>query len=198
MSSRSQIRLFAISAALVGALLPSFDAAAAQSPFKPSGRPGVETPTATRNPNLEALQLSGISALGPEFRFNLINTNTKKSFWIGLNRTVSGYTITSYDPQDSSVVVEHSGASRRVALRKSSFIAQGPATPMAAPLVPVEPYVPIPESVEGVDEIRNPQTPEEIKQAEYEARMLVSDLLQISMQERERQRLLREQQNQQQ
>jgi hypothetical protein len=52
--------------------------------------------------------------------------------------------------------------------------------------------------VEGVDEIRNPQTPEEIKQAEYEARMLVSDLLQISMQERERQRLLREQQNQQQ
>lgn len=198
MSSRSQIRSFAISAALVGSLLLSFDLVAAQSPFKPAGPPVPEAPTGTRNPDLEALQLSGISALGPEFRFNLFNIHTNKSFWIGMNRTVSGYTVTSYDSQNSSVVVEHNGASRSIALRKASFIAQGPVTPLAAPLVPVEPFVPIPDSVEGVDEIKNPQTPDEIKQAEYEARMLVSDLLQISMQERERQRLLREQQNQQQ
>ena len=198
MFSRSQVLSFAISTILIGALLLSFDAEAAQSPFIPSGGPAKAASPAARNPDLEALQLSGISALGPEFRFNLVNVKTKKSFWIGLNRTVSGYTITSYEPQNSSVVVEHSGASRRIALRKASFIAQVPVAPMAAPLVPVEPFVPIPDSVEGVDEIKNPQTPDEIKQAEYEARMLVSDLLQISMQERERQRLLREQKNQEQ
>jgi hypothetical protein len=44
----------------------------------------------------------------------------------------------------------------------------------------------------GVDEIKNPKTPAEIKQAEYEARMLVSDLLDISMKAREEQRKLRE------
>lgn len=197
MFSRLQILSSAVSAVLAGGLLLSPAAVAAQSPFVPPGSPAKAAPPPARNSDLEALELSGISALGPEFRFNLINNKTKKSFWVGLNRTVSGFTITSYDPRNSSVVVTSGSGSRTISLRKASFVAQGPVVPVAAPLVPVEPFVPIPDSVEGVDEIKNPQTPDEIKQAEYEARMLVSDLLQISMQERERQRLLREQQGQQ-
>jgi hypothetical protein len=46
-------------------------------------------------------------------------------------------------------------------------------------------------------EIVNPKTPQEIAQAEMEARMMVSDLLEISMQERARQKALREAQKQQ-
>lgn len=176
------------------AVFTAAGAIAAQSPFVPSGKPDKPISEKATNADLAALQLSGISALGPELRFNLVNPRTKKSFWVRLNGTVSGFTVTAYDQKTSAVVVEHGGSSRRITLRRPTFIAAAQPAAVQTPLKPPEPYTPIPDTVEGVDEIKDPKTPEEIKQAEYEARMLVSDLLQISMQERERQRLLREQQ----
>jgi len=170
---------------------------AGASPFVPPSK-APAAPAPASDPVLDAIELSGISIIGDEQRFNLVDTRTKKSFWVELHATENGLTVESYNPEDDSVVVRHGDRRRRVELRRSVIVASGGA-PRPAPLpgedLPgVPPPVEIPPHIQGVDEIKDPKTPEEIKQAEFEARMLVSDLLQISMRERARRKALREQQ----
>ncbi len=163
----------------------------AQSPFLPASTPPAAT-SASTDGALAALQLSGISVIGDDQRFNLVDSRNKRSFWIALRETQEGFTVESYDAASDAVVVRRGGETRRLELRQSRIVVTEPVS--AAPVI-VAGGDPAPGvRREGVDEIRNPQTPAQIKQAEFEARMLVSDLLELSMQERARQKALREQQ----
>jgi hypothetical protein len=112
---------------------------------------------------------------------------------VPLNDTVNGITVVSYDAANEQVLVRRGLIERPLALRKAVLVA-APVSPVAMPgrQMPNAPVAAARPPGTGVDEIKNPKTPEEIKQAEYEARMLVSDLLDISMKAREEQRRLRE------
>jgi hypothetical protein len=161
-------------------LVNPFPKAGAQSP-----------PAAAKDPDLEALQLSGITLLGSERSFNLFNPRTKKTFWVSLNEPFDGYTVLGFDAANDTIDVQRGQFRRTIALRRPTIVAAPPAT--AKPAVPPVPgQRPQPLTTVGVDEIANPKTPREIAQAETEARNMVSDLLEIGMQERARQKALRE------
>lgn len=173
--------------AAVALLLPG-SALQAASPFEPAGTPVVSV---QGDPELQALQFSGISVIGSDHRFNLTNSRTHKSFWVALNESFDGFTVTSYDPASDSVIVQRGAFSRVVPLRRATIVAQAvpaPVVPVPLPPAGAEPA----RTVVGVNEIANPKTPKEIAQAEFEARMLVSDLMEISMRERARQKALRD------
>lgn len=172
-------------------------AVAAQSndpnPFEPPAATPGPGP-AVGDADLDALQFSGVSTIGDETSFNFSDPRTRKSFWVSLKgSSEGGFSVVSYDAAAEQVVVRHGSRTRPISLRKSVLVAAPVviARPAAAPPITTAANAPRP-SGGGVDEIKNPKTPEEIKQAEYEARMLVSDLLDISMQERARQRAIRE------
>lgn len=149
----------------------------------------------TGDADLNAIQLAGISNIGGQSMFNLIDPRSNKNFWISIKGTANGFTIESYEAASDTVVVLYNNRSRALQLRQTK-IASMPATQLAGapmPNRPVSTGVPTPviHTPNGA-EITNPKTPQEIAQAETEARNLVSDLLEISMQERARQKALRE------
>lgn len=159
------------------------------NPFRPAGNSAVGAAPAG-DAELDALQFSGLWSIGSERSFNFTDSRTRKSFWVPLNGTENGITVVSYDDANEQVVVRRGGNQRPLALRKAVLVA-APGSPVATAKPVVTAPVARPAG-SGVDEIKNPKTPAEIKQAEYEARMLVSDLLDISMKAREEQRKLRE------
>lgn len=168
--------------------------------FSPPAPAGA-APANTTDADLGALQLSGISTLGGHSMFNFVDSRNNRSFWVPLKGSANGFTVISYDENTDTVVVDRNGQQRPVKLRQAQ-IASMP-TPTVAPSVPAvarpaagQPIAVV-KTVDG-GEIVNPKTPQEIAQAEMEARMMVSDLLEISMQERARQKALREAQRQQQ
>jgi hypothetical protein len=164
-------------------------AATAASPFLPDAKPAPQAAPAM-DAELQALQLSGISAIGDEVQFNLVDPRTKKSYWLALGATEGGITVVSYEADADAVVVRKGAQTRRLELRQSRIVASAPTSPAVPAPTPAAPLDTT--NVVGVDEIKNPTSPQEIKQAEFEARMLVSDLLEISMRERARQKALRE------
>lgn len=165
-------------------------------------RPGVAHPGPGDNPDqeLNAIQLSGISTLGGQSMFNFVDTRNNRSFWVPLKGSANGFSVVSYDPATDTVVVDRAGRSRAVQLRQAQIVSMPtptgtqPAAPARAASAPAPAVVRTPDG----GEIANPKTPQEIAQAETEARMMVSDLLEISMQERARQKALREAQIRQQ
>jgi hypothetical protein len=149
--------------------------------------------------DLNALEFSGLASILDQRSFNFTDSRTRKNFWVPLNGTENGFTVESYDEQAEQVVVRRGSRTRPIPLRKTHLVAvPAVANSPHRPSQPAPVAVPITTAGaprppgQGVDEIKNPKTPEEVKQAEYEARMLVSDLLDISMQERARQKALRD------
>jgi hypothetical protein len=147
--------------------------------------------------DLNALEFSGLASIIDQRSFNFTDSRTRKNFWVPLGGTENGFTVESYDEHSEQVVVRRGTRTRPISLRKTVLVAM-PVTanptyrPNSAPVPPVTTAAAPRAPGTGVDEIKNPKSPEEIKQAEYEARMLVSDLLDISMQERARQKALRD------
>ena len=166
-------------------------------------RPAAQAPGApdAGDVELNSLQLAGISTLGGTSMFNLVDARTNRSFWVPLNEKVNGFAVVSYDERSDTVVVDRNGQRRAVPMRQAQIAAMPAASVVpAATHVPVRPPAGMPTQVVHTadgGEIVNPKTPQEIAQAETEARMMVSDLLEISMQERARQKALREAQRQQ-
>lgn len=185
--------------AIVGAVVFSSAPSRAQAEdlVNPFGREETAAPVPVAgDADLDALQFSGLVSIVDQRSFNFTDTRTRKNFWVPMNGTENGFTVVSYDANAEQVVVRRGTRTRPIALRKTVLVA----LPAGAGARPAGPTGPVPVTTaaaprppgSGVDEIKNPKTPAEIKQAEFEARMLVSDLLDISMQERARQKALRD------
>ncbi len=192
----ASIRLVAtlvVCAWLSGAGLGAEDAPS-DNPFQRAGI--VSNPAASSgDADLDALQFSGLSSIGDQRSFNFTDQRTHKSFWVPMGGAENGVSIVSYDEQNEQVTVRRGRVQKPLSLRKAVLVAatSGSAMPpRAGPSFTVANNPPPHPPGSGVDEIKNPKTPAEVKQAEYEARMLVSDLLDISMKAREEQRKLRE------
>jgi hypothetical protein len=172
----------------------------ATSPFAAGGNATV-TGT-TRDP----LEFTGVSTMGKKTMLIFNDTTTKKKTWVNVGETVDGITVVSYDPKLDQAVVKFNGTQKTLALRTASAPTGGPApvpamptgfntpTPAAAqPAPPVQPAMPAPETAPAQTPApaapatttpAKPQTPQEQAKAETEARMLVSDLLEIGMAQR--------------
>lgn len=163
------------------------------SPFMSSG-----APQASAGPANEAYQFAGVSTVGKTTYVSLFDTQSKKGRWIPLGTEVDGIKILTYDAPRDQVVVHIGGVEKLLTLRKAhgtlnaptSFVpapsSSGFAIPTPAAFAPVP--APLPVSAQPNEAVAvkppAPPLPEGQAKQEQEARMLVSDLLEIGMAQR--------------
>jgi len=135
-----------------------------QSPFLPA--PGQTTAAPVAAPGTH--EFTGVIITGKTVLINLTDTQARRSFWIQVGKSEDGVEALDYDRKTDAATVRLRGETRRLVLKQPAVVASSGTT---VATVQVAPSVPLPP----------PSTPAE---AEREARMLVSDLLEIGMQQR--------------
>ena len=141
------------------------------SPFLPPDS-GRAAPVSVPAPTLSNLQFASVLSFGREVLISVYDVRTSEGVWIPVGGEAEGIRVITYDPENEEITVLSAGVTARLRLREAQFTAGG----LIRPLPTLE------------QEYGRPLTVEE---QETEARMLVSDLLEIGMQERARQRELR-------
>jgi len=121
----------------------------------------------------DAYELAGLSASSRETQICIFDTQTKRSHWITIGSAYGDVQAVSCDlASDQAVIIAH-GSRISLTMRKTSLPKQG-----RAPAGIARPPTYGPQVIESAE-----QHAESQKQA-LEARMLVSDLMDISMQQR--------------
>jgi hypothetical protein len=170
------------------------------SPFEARGGAGPAVAAAS-----ETIEFAGISSIGSRTDLIFYDKTLKKSHWIGLGETKNGIEVVGYDARREQATIKLNGAQKVLPLRKGAAPARGPAaaTPMpvgfnlpppgpqvAGPMplpsgaMNVPPATATPPAAPSPNPPAAPVTPETQAKQETEARMLVSDLLEIGMAQR--------------
>lgn len=181
-----------------------------RSPFELRDAPA--TPTAAASETLEFAGVSSI--VGKKTDLIFYDKTAKKSHWISQGETKEGISVVNYDARREEVVVKVNGVTKTLALRKQAaptgtgravaavptgfntplpasagfnVAATGPVAQTAsanAPAVPTVPAIPV-TAAQPATPTPAPGSAAEIQtRQETEARMLVSDLLEIGMAQR--------------
>ena len=200
-AARSVFLPLVLAAAACAAETTSGTSLPRQSPFLP---PGGAAPTAAP---AETLEFTGVSLIGTKADLVFHDKAAKKSHWIAEGDTKDGIAVLRYDARRQQAVVKVNGVEKVLSLRKGSGPVNAPAAaqplptgfnvPVANAAVPVPVGAPVPPAaapvasapvptapVAAATKPDNPATPEAQVKAETEARMLVSDLLEIGMAQR--------------
>ncbi|MDO8539116.1 MAG: hypothetical protein Q7S40_01640 [Opitutaceae bacterium] len=167
------------------------------SPFAPAGAAATATVAS------ETLEFAGVSSVGQKTDIIIHDKTAKRKHWIGIGETVEGISVVRYDPRLEQAVITVNGAQKTLPLRKATSAMRSPAgvapiqtgfavpppvvqtMPAPAPAVAVAPTVTAPAPAATANPApTTPATPENQAKAETEARMLVSDLLEIGMAQR--------------
>lgn len=133
-----------------------------ESPFMPAGGYAAEQ---TAPPAPGTHELVGIIATTKQTMIGITEKSTNKSYWIGLGKIVEGIEVVTCDAAEDRAVVRIGGELMTLSMRSGSTSAS--AVPGAAIMGP---STPISRAVQA--------------EQEKEARMLVSDLLEIGIQQR--------------
>lgn len=178
-----------------------------ESPFMPAGNAGAAV---AAGPG-ETIEFAGVMGEGKKTLVNIYDKQAKKGRWISVGETIDGFNVLSYDSRREQVVVKMGNEQKTLTLRKATgtlnaptlvaFMppagfntpsptppalaqtAAPPPAPAAATTPPAENPAPsAPAAAPGKPEA--PPTPATIARQEEEARMLVSDLLEIGMAQR--------------
>ena len=159
------------------ALLPAALLGQARSPFLPPD--GAGAAGAIGGPP-QAYELAGASTTSEGTQICLYDTTKHRSRWFIVGKADGGISVESYDSKNDQAVVRFDGASHVISLRKVKTTAGQVAT-FTSPVGTHQ------DGAEGAAPVIDPSTvgksPEVVKQ-EREARMLVSDLLEISIAQR--------------
>jgi hypothetical protein len=101
-------------------------------PRQPPPQPQRPPPPAQPQP-LDRLEFRSIARFNGVETFSLFDPTENRRFWLGLNQTDSGFTVTDYNPKEDSVVVKHEGKTRTIALHEAKIQAMAEApTPATA------------------------------------------------------------------
>ena len=182
------LRLPAMAALGILAPLSAETALVSNSPFSPAGTAGVVGAAASN----EAYELAGTSIQGSSVSVCIYEKQAKRSQWIPVGGDMDGVHVVSYNAEADKVVVTISGARKELAMRKMVVDSAGPpqiAKPVpvnnARNLQPADPsfYLPVASSA-PTPAPSTPTGPATAVQDQKEARMLVSDLLEIGVQQR--------------
>ena len=170
------------------------------SPFEQRGT--AAAPVATN----ETIEFAGVSSIGQKTDLIFYDKTAKKSHWIAKGETKEGIAVVSYDERREEAVIKVNGVQKTLPLRKTAGPVSTPrpvvntaagfnvATPLPAP-VPVQVPVPATATATTTSPTQTatqlstpppaPGSPAEVQaKQETEARMLVSDLLEIGMAQR--------------
>lgn len=152
---------------------------------------GAGAPAAAAN---ETIEFSGVSAMGQRTDLIFKNKTSNKSSWIAKGETKDGISVLNYDADKEQAVIKVNGIEKVLALRRvtaasakvrpvaplpTGFNVATPAVTNAIPSI----AAPLPANAPAATTA--PSTPQtEVQKQETEARMLVSDLLEIGMAQR--------------
>jgi len=173
------------------------------SPFVPAGTAGAAVEAAS-----ETIEFAGVTTVGKRTDLIFHDKTTKKNHWIAKGEAKEGIAVLNYDEQRQQVVVKVNGTEKTLSLRKVASPRGGPrpvapqptgfnvpVAPTPAPTVATsEPLVITPGAGAGQAGVTisaapaapaAAESPEATRiRQETEARMLVSDLLEIGMAQR--------------
>jgi hypothetical protein len=157
----------AIVAGIVGEL--GAQAPLKESPFLP--------PVLESAPGKTAVdyELAGMSVAGKATLLSITRVRDKRSTWVPVGQTVGDITAVSYDPKTDQATIRVEGKLLTISMRKSVVVS----APVVRPSVPANskpatlPVVAIPPPPANAQE-----------EKETEARMLVTDLLEIGQEQR--------------
>jgi len=153
----------------------------ANSPFLPGG--SVSPPAAATPGGLEFV---AVLTEGKKTSVSLYDSVTKKSHWIPVRGEADGIAVLSYDAVHNQVVVRTGGTEKRLTLRREKNTVAGAhangvptpssnvATPAVVSATSIAPTVKPP----------GPTPPPPVVKEQEEARLLVSDLLEIGLAQR--------------
>lgn len=191
-------RFVLLSTLTLGAAVTSF----AQTPAisNPFSAPAASTVAATTS---EGIEFAGMTEIGKDVHFVFVDKAAKKTRWVKEGDTVEGISIIRYDSRVEQVTIRYNGTEKTLSMRKAASMPRTPGhvvaplqpaagfatpPPLPLPMPATPPTAPIADnSVQAGAPVAlpapaTPQTPQ--AKAETEARMLVSDLLEIGMAQR--------------
>jgi hypothetical protein len=199
-------RLFLAAAlALADVTLHAAEAALPKSsPFLPTA--GAVDPATAPG---ETIEFAAVRTIGARTEIDLYDTQGKKHHWIPLGGSADGMSAMSYDAKRDQVMAKIGGVNKLLKLRQSKGTAAGnaamfagpqPVASFATPAPVVQKIQPPPGSDAAADPAASapttvapttaaptpaqPAAPLSVARQEEEARMLVSDLLEIGMAQR--------------
>jgi hypothetical protein len=146
----------------------------ANSPFAPAG-----TAAAAGAAPAEAYELAGSSVQGSTVLVCIFDRQAKHSEWIPVGGASGTIQVISYDRLHDKAVVTISGTRKELGLR-SAAVAKIAASETPAPVAPASVPAPNPAPAAPL----TPETKATLAHDQNEARMLVSDLLEIGVQQR--------------
>ncbi len=162
--------------AMTGAgLLVAQQPARPPSPFHPPG-PATE-PTTTGAP--ATFEFTGWVKAGAKTMVCVTHVPEQRSRWIAVGEQADGLKVISHDASAQRIVIQQGGQQHTLSLKRSTPRPENAAVAEAAPMP-----MPLPAPVAGeplpVAQVAQP-VPTTTEEKEREARMLVSDLLEIGM-----------------
>lgn len=170
------------------------------SPFFPAG--GAVDPSSAPG---ETIEFAAIRMIGTRTEIDLYDTQGKKNHWIPLGESADGMSVLSYDAHRDQIMAKIGGVNKLLTLRQPHGVSAGhtgfvnsPAMNFAIPTPPPtpDPVATAPASAPVANVVSNvpgvapasapaqPTAPLSVARQEEEARMLVSDLLEIGMAQR--------------
>ena len=121
-------------------------------------------------------ELAGMSVAGKATLLSITRVRDKRSFWVPVGQTVGEITAVSYDPKTDEATIRADGQLLTISMRKSAVVS-APVSRQPAPTPPFRPA-----TLPAVAIPPPPANSQEEK--ETEARMLVTDLLEIGQEQR--------------
>ena len=163
----------------LSSLLLSHAIAQNASPFMPTASAGA---SASNVP--QSFEISGTITTSDGTKLCVYDVQAKQSHWIKVGESSESIKVLSYDPKTERAQVVINGESRTLELRKTSISSQ-PAPSYIQPTYQRTPeYSQATPSVAPARPNFTPTQLSENAKQEQESRMLVSDLLDIGMQQR--------------
>jgi len=144
------------------------------SPFGAAGVAGLAA-----NAPAEAYELAGSSVEGKDVSVCIFERQAKRSQWISVGADADGIRVVSYDPSNDTAVVMIAGSRKELAMRTAAVAATGPVSSVRVAQAAPPPEAPSAQIASApVPAVGTPA------HEQREARMLVSDLLEIGIQQR--------------
>jgi hypothetical protein len=129
----------------------------------------------------EAYELAGSAVQGGEVTVCIFERQAKHTRWIPVGGITDGIHVISFDADRDRAVVNVEGTIKELTMRKATVAALGSSSMvMALPAAPAQEAQPVSANAEDAPK----KSPAVLAQEQREARMLVSDLLEIGVQQR--------------
>jgi len=154
---------------------------AGDSPFLPP----ANAATAPKTSAAAGYEFIGMTEVGKDILLIINRQSDKHSLWVAVGKSVGDLTVVSYDPASESAVIRADNQTLTLTLRKGNVVAGPAVQPFAAP-TPAPAFAPAsPSAVPALSPVVVPTKPMTLQEEkETEARMLVTDLLEIGQQQR--------------